>query len=444
MASSSELINDVYMCQQGSTKGGELPDAVPSTSVVAQEHARKKAKAIEEERAYVSNIHSAIHSLDKEIVASDEERKQSEMSIERQFAQVIEQLLCKKNSLIHNMNMFYDDQKQRSMQRMTELKHELSQREIALKKAQKECDRNADYWVKMAGMEDEDEKVAEPSQIDGVVRRRLSLIGTKLSKAKSLAMSKLPAAARKDKRDEHNSHAQSGVESDVIEYTKHDKMRVFMPQKELSKLIGADIRLSTEWWDTQHLNHVVYNTYDAQLWRTSAMNGGWYNAFGSYQVREAQQKKRWNLQISARGNMCGRPSLRGQPADVVFGVVDCDRIQLQNPNEKPLGFWLKPLNGFAYYGWNGKLSHSKMKNKSYGKPVYVGDRIGVELELIQTPGQDTRSGYRAHGSDNYGGVIRFFVNDEDLGIAFYDLDLTKTYSLAVALNNDAYIVSLID
>lgn len=44
----------------------------------------------------------------------------------------------------------------------------------------------------------------------------------------------------------------------------------------------------------------------------------------------------------------------------------------------------------------------------------------------------------------HGGIIKFYIDDEDLGIAFYDLDMSKEYSLAVALNSDQYTLQLID
>ena len=42
-----------------------------------------------------------------------------------------------------------------------------------------------------------------------------------------------------------------------------------------------------------------------------------------------------------------------------------------------------------------------------------------------------------------GATITFFVNDKDIGIAFYDIDIAKEYVLAVALNSNNYILQLL-
>ena len=110
---------------------------------------------------------------------------------------------------------------------------------------------------------------------------------------------------------------------------------------------------------------------------------------------------------------------------------------------------------YIYTGWNGKIFHKKTRGKVYGLPFYVGQVIGIELDMMPTPGMDLENKPRARthikgNSTNIfnlgkrGGIIKFHVDEADLGIAFYDLDLNKEYSLAVALNSDQYTLQLID
>ena len=42
-----------------------------------------------------------------------------------------------------------------------------------------------------------------------------------------------------------------------------------------------------------------------------------------------------------------------------------------------------------------------------------------------------------------GATITFYVNDKDIGIAFYDIDISKEYVLSVALNSNNYILQLL-
>ncbi len=104
-----------------------------------------------------------------------------------------------------------------------------------------------------------------------------------------------------------------------------------------------------------------------------------------------------------------------------------------------------------YIGYNGKIFHEKAKGKMYCNPFYAEQTIGIELDMKPTPGMDSDGKIKPkmHLKNTKlemsgGAVVKFYVDDEDLGIAFYDLDVNKQYSLAVALNDNAYILQLCD
>lgn len=439
-------MNDEPGLQRGeTTMGPDLPPERASENDINVD--------LDPRQSYVNSINIAISSLQKEIYKSEEERKQNEITIERQFAEIIEILCNKKFELVQKMNEFYDEQKDQSMDRIQELKNELSEKELEMQ-IEKEKEREREEQLKR----EEEEKAqaaaelaakrAAEAELPMSTSKRLSIFGSKLkenaTKAKNMAYSKY---------QEWMADKNGPNIAEQAKYDKHHKVRLFVPKKELAKLIEADIRLSTEWWDPFRMNHIVYNTYDAELWRTSAIQSGWYNAFGSIKVRKSQTK-RWNIKIVDRVKKSRSNTKKKQPADVVVGVIESSKARSQ---DKAAGFWGKGWDGFGLYGWNGKIFHKKSRGKVYGSPFYVGQVIGIELDMMPTPGMDleSKSKARTHIKANssvrntmelgkHGGVIKFYVDDEDLGIAFYDLDLDKEYSLAVALSSDQYTLQLIE
>ena len=49
-----------------------------------------------------------------------------------------------------------------------------------------------------------------------------------------------------------------------------------------------------------------------------------------------------------------------------------------------------------------------------------------------------------HKGVGVGGQIRFYIDNQSVGIAFYDLDFKKEYSLAVSLNSTKYKLQILD
>ena len=325
--------------QPGATKGGETSmGQEPNEEEQYQQEEKSPATS------YVDSIHIAISSLHKEILKSEQERKQSEIVIERQFAQIIETLCNKKFELVQKMNEFYDDQKQDSLDRIQELKSELSEKELEIA-IEKEKERERQEELKREEEEKKQHeaelaaKRAQQAEEPMTNYRRLSLLGNKLKENAVKAKN----AANRYYEEWKNANKEEAVAAQAT-YSKHDKIRLFVPKKELTKLIETDIRLSTEWWDPFRLNHIVYNTYDAELWRTSAINGGWYNAFGSIKVRKSQTK-RWNIKICDRVKQ--QRTGKKQPAEVVLGVIESSKAKSQ---DKAAGFWSKGWDGFGIYG----------------------------------------------------------------------------------------------
>ena len=77
-------------------------------------------------------------------------------------------------------------------------------------------------------------------------------------------------------------------------------------------------------------------------------------------------------------------------------------------------------------------------------PFCAGSVVGIQLDRMITPGREPEHKSRLQGTGSEGGVLRFYVNGQDLGIAFYGLDAEDGYSLAVALSSSAYALQIIE
>ncbi len=184
--------------------------------------------------------------------------------------------------------------------------------------------------------------------------------------------------------------------------------------------------------------------------------GGWFNAFGTVKVRRGQTK-RWNIRIIDRtrsdpssahftgmnggnGSYPGSGSTRA--ASLMLGVVESNRAKAQ---DKDGGFWEKEMGGYALSGSDGKLYHVKGMGKAYGVPLCAGSVVGIELDRMITPGREL-SGHKSkvQGAECEGGILRFYVNGQDLGIACYGLNAEDGYSLAVSLDGSAYALQIIE
>ena len=124
---------------------------------------------------------------------------------------------------------------------------------------------------------------------------------------------------------EDNKENEAAEEEDMAK-KPHDKLRIFFPTKVLNEVISEEIRVGNDWWNSLKLDHTEFNLHGSKIWRTKKL--GWYNAFGSCKVGYTQ-KKRWNIKILPTGN-CDL----SQPADIVIGVIDSDKIdKLFNKNK---------------------------------------------------------------------------------------------------------------
>ena len=136
-------------------------------------------------------------------------------------------------------------------------------------------------------------------------------------------------------------------------------------------------------------------------------------------------------------------------------------IYYQGKGKKAVGFWTKGYEGFGFYGWNGKIFHKQKRGKAYGNAYNVKNIIGVELDMglkleegmndDGKNGKKKKSKAKSNTAKNVkngvmiasGATITFYVNDKDIGIAFYDIDISKEYVLSVALNSNNYILQLL-
>mmetsp|Transcript_35025 Transcript_35025/g.57219 ORF Transcript_35025/g.57219 Transcript_35025/m.57219 type:complete len:543 (-) Transcript_35025:77-1705(-) len=412
---------------------------------------------------YIESIHTAMSMLQSEISVSEEDRRQNTIKIEQQFAGIIRRIAAKKACLLQQMNSFYNDQRVNSMNRIIELKDELSEKQRALtekkkrKQQQQQQEQEEAQRRKLQLLQEEQERKEQAMMATSGFTSFGNLLKQSASKARDSMGSVVKAIGQIASSTEQQSVAITA------EYAKHDKLRICIPNKALTQLIESDIRLSMEWWDTTKLNHIVYECQDDELWRASSMKGvGWYNAFGTQRVRKGQ-RKRWNVRIGERSKVVELKNGAKPPADIALGVIAVD--SLQQAVNKEGGFWLSKCGqGFALYGWNGKIFHGQQNGTMYGKPIHAGSVVGIELDLRVTPGMERepkRSISGLFGSKSkvnskaysqtanaeigkHGGVIKFYIDDEDLGVAFYDIEMDKQYAFAVAMKSGSYSLQLIE
>eukprot|EP01084_Bolivina_argentea_P023734 44330_1 len=331
-------------------------------------------------------IHCAISSLEKEIYESEQNRKQTQILIEKEFTQIIQQMMTKKVQSLQQMHSFYDEQRERSLNRISELKNELitTQKHIQSQTRRKSVER-LQKQQQLKRMEEAKQKEIEANKgrndeddhkqnIGDIIKDNASKFAVhagqfvgNASKDISKAVTFLDALIR-------NEHKEDTDTRQAL-YSKHDKLRLFIPKKELDRLIENDIKLSTEWWDTLTMNHIIFKHNEDELWRGKDITGGWYNAFGVVKVRKGQIK-RWNIRIGEKVKQNQK-----QAVDVVLGVIESNKACAHDTDG---GFWMKGFDGFGLHGLHGKLQH-KQRSKTYCEPLYVGSSIGIELNMKDTP-----------------------------------------------------------
>eukprot|EP01083_Nonionella_stella_P289137 984014_1 len=183
-------------------------------------------------------IHCAISSLEKEIYESEQNRKQTQILIEKEFTQIIQQMMTKKVQSLQQMHSFYDEQRERSLNRISELKNESQTRRKSVERLQKQQQLKRMEEAKQKeieankGRNDEDD---HKQNIGDIIKDNASKFAVHAGKSVTFVDALI--------RNEHKED----TDTRQALYSKHDKLRLFIPKKELDRLIENDIKLSTEW-----------------------------------------------------------------------------------------------------------------------------------------------------------------------------------------------------
>jgi len=374
----------------------------------------------------------AMERMERDINLAGFERKENESLLDEHFNSLIAKLQQRKAEIVLDMNQYYDSHQQDSRQRINALNAEFEK--------QLELEKDVNY-----------------NEVEQQMQAQMNDNNSNLIKRQFLKL--------RSKMNVDDDAKNAAADDSALAAKAHDKLRVFFPMNTLKKVIEEEIRVGSDWWNTLKLDHNEFSCHDSSVWRKSNYSlSGWFNAFGSCKVSYTQ-KKRWNLRILPRENC----DLK-QAADVVIGVVDAEDVDKlfqknKGKGKKASGFWQKGFGGYGFYGWNGKLFYSQHKRGSvYGQAYNVNDTIGVELDMtlkIEKEGSDGQKKKKASSKSGKaktntiknirkgvmiasGATINFFVNGEDKGVAFYDLDISKEYVLAVGLNSSNYILKLMD
>ena len=88
---------------------------------------------------------------------------------------------------------------------------------------------------------------------------------------------------------------------------------------------------------------------------------------------------------------------------------------------------MKPYYGYGYVGNSGKIVDfiNNNKGKIYSNKYFINDIITIELIM-----------------NNNKNNLHFYTNDISNGIAYYDINDTRNYVLAVSLCNDDYDIQI--
>jgi len=178
-------------------------------------------------------------------------------------------------------------------------------------------------------------------------------------------------------------------------------------------MVQQNIKYISDTWNTSIAHpKLVFNQNTHSVYR-NGKRGEWVNCFGNQVISKGQYKK-WEIKILPKFKP---KKQKDHIADVVIGVVDSKKV-----SNRAGGFWLGPLLGYGYYGYNGKKFHTNKKGKAYSNKFNINDTLSIEVNM-----QDF--------------ILNFYVNGQFKGKA-YHIDARLSYVLAVALSTPDYEVQI--
>lgn len=159
----------------------------------------------------------------------------------------------------------------------------------------------------------------------------------------------------------------------------------------MAKIDKNALKLSSSTNNKYHENDMVET-------QPSSDNGGWFTAYGDNII-----------DVNKNANCIITWTIKIYKAYCAIGIdsSDCKMI-----NDWCFNLW---RNKSQYYGWgySGQL-HAFKQNVRYNSGFKDGDIIKMELNL------QSKS-------------LKYYVNDNDMNFGFDDIDITKTYRLAISL-----------
>eukprot|EP01084_Bolivina_argentea_P016372 30638_1 len=190
------------------------------------------------------------------------------------------------------------------------------------------------------------------------------------------------------------------------------KLRIHLPRS--IQRVCLLMYSNMDHWNTNISNELIkgfeFKQYDGVLKLARNNTGNWLNAFGTDTVSKGQHKI-WTLLIKPRKQTTGFQI----KAAIMIGIIDCDVLHL---NHRLTNHFAKQPNGYAYYSNDGNKYHFGL-NEYFGTQWNRGNIITMKLDMTQN--------IRKHG------ILQYEINWRDQGVAFYSIDINKTYCLAVAL-----------
>lgn len=178
--------------------------------------------------------------------------------------------------------------------------------------------------------------------------------------------------------------------------------------------IQQNIKYISDTWNTKIANNLLQFNLNNNSVTRIGKRGEWLNAFGNQIVTKGQYK-RWEVKIIPK---FVAKKQKDYIADVVIGIVNCQKL-----NNTFGGFWLGPMLGYGYYGYNGKKFHTKRQGKNYAAKFNINDQISIEVNMQQFE-------------------MGFYVNNVYQGKAF-PIDARLSYCLAVSLCSPDYDIQIV-
>eukprot|EP01083_Nonionella_stella_P273676 928559_1 len=186
-----------------------------------------------------------------------------------------------------------------------------------------------------------------------------------------------------------------------------------MPDVLINLCVAMYVGVYDEW--NMEITHPEYEL-DTDLNALKIQDPGaiekWRNAFGTLLLKKGDVHT-WRFQMITAGDL---------NRNVMFGIVEYNEsiTEMIAPKQWNDFFCDRDCEegGLGYYVYDGNAFLGKDGRSDYGQPVGPFDVVSVTLDLRE--------------SNNRGGVLSVMVNDIEQGIMCSDVDVNKSYCMAMS------------